>query len=257
MSQATSHVNELAVLLSGGDCPAIAVSFADQVSDDDLLGARRDGLDIAELRIDRYSSFDPAHVVGHVKRFAMFPTIATIRSQHEGGDWVGSEGDRLALFRAVLPDVDGIDIELSSTEIRSDVIREAAALGKVVIVSTHDFDHTPTAGELLSMATEAKSLGADLVKVAAMAHSMDDLRTLADFTLHNADQGLIVIGMGGHGSMSRAFFPALGSRLTYAMAPAGPPVPGQLSFEATFDHLQRFYPAFKEKKLAQTEALEP
>ena len=235
--------------------PAIAVSFADGTTDVDIEAAVSDGLDVAELRIDRYESFDPQHVLAEVRRFAALPTIGTIRTRAEGGEWDGSDEDRLALFRQLLPHVDGIDVELSSEAIRDQVISEAHRLGKVAIVSNHNFDLTPSTRDLESMTADAKALGADFVKLSAMAHSQEDVQRLAEFTLANANQGLIVIAMGAHGSVSRVFFPALGSRLTYAYASRWP-VSGQLNFGDTFAMLRRFYPEFNERKIIELEILE-
>jgi len=254
MSQTITTVNALRERLLG-DAPPIAVSFADEITDADIEQARQDGLDVAELRIDRYSSFDPQHVTTQVQRFSAFPTIATIRTQAEGGEWVGSDEDRLGLFRAILPLVHGVDIELSSMAILPDLIAEAHRQEKVVIVSNHNFESTPTLGELEAMARRAKELGADFVKLSAMTRSTEDLQTLAGFLLRNSGLGLIVIGMGAHGTASRVFFPALGSRLTYAYAVKWP-VSGQLTFDQTFDMLRTFSPEFNEKKISELQLLE-
>lgn len=244
----------LAELLSGS-VPLIAVSFSDRVDDQDIANARGDGLDVAELRVDRHSSFAQDHVLNQVRRFASFPTIATIRLEEEGGEWRGSHQERLRLFEALLPEVDGVDIELSSSEILPDVVAAANALRKVVIISHHNFATTPSAVSLEEMAHRAKELGADYVKISTMASSHLDLRVLATFTIDNAALGLIVIAMGGHGTASRIFFPALGSRLTYAFA-GNAPVSGQLSFSATFEMLRTFFPAFNEKKIVTMQLLD-
>lgn len=235
--------------------PAIAVSFADQLSDEDLLSAQADGLDVFELRIDRYTSTDREHVLTQVQRFANVATIATIRTSDEGGEWTGSDEARLALFEAVIPLVDGIDIELASTGILQQVVQTAKALGKIVIISNHNFEVTPSLDRLVEMAQAAKGLGADFVKLSAMANSHEDLRSLAAFTIEHADLGLIVIAMGGHGTASRVFFPALGSRLTYAYSQAWP-VSGQLTYKETFEQLRLFYPEFNEKKIIELKLLE-
>lgn len=235
--------------------PAIAVSFADRVPESDLERARREGLDVFELRIDRYTSSDREHVLAEVRRFENFPTIATIRTADEGGQWAGSDEERLGLFRAVVPYVNGIDIELASASILLDVVPLAKSLRKVVIISNHNFEATPPMEDLEEMARHAKERGADFVKLSAMANSFEDLRTLATFTMRNADLGLIVIAMGQHGTASRVFFPALGSRLTYAYSRAWP-VSGQLTYEETFEHLRLYYPEFNEKKIVELEILE-
>lgn len=235
--------------------PAIAVSFSDKLSDAELARARADGLDVFELRIDRYASHDLATVRAEVQRFADVPTIATIRTADEGGLWSGTDADRVALFEEVIPFVDAIDIELASETILPTVVATAKAHAKAVIISNHNFEYTPAADELATMARRAKVLGADFVKLSTMARSTDDIRTLAAFTIENANLGLIVIAMGGHGTASRVFFPALGSRLTYAYTGAHP-VSGQLTFDETFAQLRLFYPEFNERKITELEILE-
>ena len=219
-----------------------------------MASAQAEGLDVYELRIDRYSSFEHDHVLNQVRRFRGFPTIATIRTDGEGGQWTGSDKERLALFQAVIPEVDGIDIELSSPILR-DVVETARSLGKVVIISNHNFEQTLPVKKLEKMALEAKEMGADFVKLSAMANSPEDLQSMAAFTVNNAHLGLIVIAMGEHGTASRIFFPALGSKLTYAYALAYP-VSGQLTYQQTFEELRLFYPEFNQKKILDLQILE-
>ena len=251
------RVNQLRRLLDAEE-PAIAVSFTDGGTDDDVSAAKDEGLDIAELRIDRYSDWSTEYVLRQVDRFEGLPTIATVRASNEGGEWSGSDSARAELYRAVLPFVDGIDIELASldasVELRA-VVTEAHRLDKVVIISNHNFDHTPTRSELDGLASRAKDHGADIVKLAAMTHAPADTRVLARFTMDNAALGLIVIAMGAHGSSSRVFFPSLGSRLTYAHG-GNWVVPGQLGFRETFEMLRQFYPEFNQKKILELQLLD-
>lgn len=246
---------KLADLMEGG-VPLIAVSFSDATPDSAIADAESDGLDIAELRIDRYKSLEALYVLDHVTRFSRLPTIATIRTKAEGGAWEGAESDRLELFRAVLPHVDAVDIELSATEILPELVTDAHMQGKVVVVSNHNFDYTPSLADLENMAQRAKQSGADYVKISTMAKTLADIKTLAMFTLRNAELGLIVSAMGNQGSVSRVFFPALGSRITYAHAGGQPLVPGQLEYQDTFNMFRRFYPAFNERKTISMQILE-
>lgn len=247
-------VNSMRALLSRG-IPLVAVSFRDHDSERLAAEARSAGVDVAELRIDQFSRSDTDHVLAQVERFDGLPVLATVRAAHEGGDWSGTEAARLALFRSVIPTVDAIDVELSSSEIIGDVIAHAKRHDKVVIVSYHEFRLTPELAALEAVIDEAKDLGADCVKIATMARTTDDLRTLAMLTLKAADRGLIVIAMGAFGSLSRIFFPALGSRLTYSFI-GDRPAPGQLSFAETFDALRRFYPEFNQEKVLSMQILE-
>ena len=117
----------------------IAVPFTDKFSSAAIRRAQKDGMSIAELRIDLYSSYKKKYVLKEVLKFKKIGTIATIRSRKEGGAWKGSEKERLELFKAVLPHVDKIDVELSSAAILKKVVSEAHRLKKTVIVSYHNF----------------------------------------------------------------------------------------------------------------------
>lgn len=254
VSQALQKVTSLRELLEGGT-PLIAMSFGDQDVEAEVRRAHARGLDVAELRIDTYLYSDGDYVVDQVHRFASLPTIATIRTEREGGHWTGSDSDRRDLFKRSIPEVDGIDIELSSGSILPEVVAAAKANDKVVIISNHNFEETPSADELSDMAHRAKELGADYVKLTAKASSREDLQRLAEFTVRHSDMGLIVIGMGGHGSASRVFFPLLGSRLTYSRSSLQT-VSGQLSFDETFELLREFSPEFNEKKVIELQILD-
>lgn len=243
MRPSNDSTNRLRALVDD-ETPTVALSFSDDLSDAELNELSASAMDVAELRIDRYSSVDLAHVVTEVERFTGVPTLATIRIEAEGGQWRGSDSARAQLFSAVLPLVDGVDIELASAPAMSAVIDEARALGTVIVISYHDFETTPSPDELTRIASDAKACGADLVKISVMAQSTEDVRSLAAFTLANRELGLIVIAMGPLGTASRVFFPVLGSRLTYAAYGPRWVVPGQLSFEETVAELRRFSPSF-------------
>ncbi|HEY5595278.1 MAG TPA: type I 3-dehydroquinate dehydratase, partial [Nitrospiria bacterium] len=61
----------------------------------------------------------------------------------------------------------------------------------------------------------------------------------------NATKDIIVIAMGVEGALSRVFFPALGSLLTYAYL-GQPTAPGQLGYKELFELLKKFYPKFNQ-----------
>lgn len=236
---------QLGSLVLGGETPRIAVSFGDGVSDEEISEAEYKGLDIAELRIDQFKSHDPAHVIREARRFSKFPTLATIRSKAEGGNWVRSDAERLTLFKKIIPEVDAVDIELSSEEILDAVIQMARAHKKVTLISYHNFELTPGMEELNSLIQKAKDRGCDIVKIAALARGQEDIKTLGDMTLHNTDKNIVSIAMGEKGTMSRVMFPALGSLFTFAsMGKAS--APGQLPFDEMVALIKKFYPDYKQ-----------
>jgi 3-dehydroquinate dehydratase-1 len=247
-------MNKLSKLL-GTNVPLIAVGFGDSVSAHSIAEAVKAGLDVAELRVDLYSSFDEKHVVSEIKKFHQFPTVGTIRIKDEGGAWDLSEKERLALFKRIIKHVDSIDIELASKEIISEVIDAAHAAKKLVFISYHNFEKTPSLKELNAIALKAKHLGADVLKVATHAKSQTDIQTLASFTISNSEMQLVTIAMGDKGVVSRVFFPAIGSKITYAYS-GKLTAPGQLRFEHMFDLMRTMYPDFNQKKIHSMNVLE-
>ncbi|MBI4353294.1 MAG: type I 3-dehydroquinate dehydratase [Candidatus Omnitrophica bacterium] len=221
--------------------PPVIVSLKDKIPLKAIRTMEKQGVRFVELRVDLYASWDPEHVLKEAGRFARFSSIATIRSRAEGGRWNLSERERLGLFTALLPKVDAVDIELSSRAIVTQVIREARRRRKRVLVSYHDFRRTPSLEKLNQIAREAKSLGADIVKVAARASAFKDVQTLARFALENVSKNVITLAMGSKGLVSRLLFPALGSLAVYACLDE-PLAPGQPDYRSMFRLLRWIYP---------------
>lgn len=221
--------------------PNVAVSFRDSVLPATLKKARQAGMDIAELRVDLFSSVSPAHVLKEVKKYSAVPVLATLRSKKEGGKWNAPEKARLSLYQKLIPKVQAVDIELSSHQINRKVIAAARKAKKTVVVSFHDFKKTPSLKSLNGILKQAKDLGADIVKIAAFVKKPADLQTLAEFTLSNSWQKIIVIGMGEKGSVSRVAFPCFGSLLTFAHLGEAS-APGQLDLATTVKLLRKLQP---------------
>jgi len=127
-----------------------------------------------------------------------------------------------------------IDIELEApTDWKKEMIRFASKLGKKVIISTHNFEKTPTADELLSLVEVMQKEGADLVKLACLADSAAACARL--LSLYERYKNILVIGMGPHGSITRIAATFLGAPFTFAAGKAGKTAPGQF----TFSEMQR------------------
>jgi len=224
-----------------GARPRVAVPFGDAVTRAEVLSLVEQGLDVAELRVDHFARVDAAALLARFDVFAGVPRLATIRSAAEGGGWKGSEADRLALFRALLPRVDAVDVEIAS-EIARDVVRDAQCAGKLAIASFHDFAKTPSAGALADVIARGRALGADVVKIATAVADREDLRSLARLLVDPPDIGLIAIGMGDAAIATRVLFPALGSLLTYAHAGIVT-APGQIPLIEMQQLLRRLFPS--------------
>jgi 3-dehydroquinate dehydratase-1 len=236
---AGSRVHRLGGLELDG-APRIMVPFVAAVDAARVAAARAAGMDAAELRLDRWPELHPDELVGRTAAFSGVPTLATIRSAAEGGGWTGSDAARAALFQAAAAVADGVDIELSSAAILGDVVGAARAERRLVVVSFHDFEATPTLGALRDIAAAAREAGADIVKVACMPTDPACLRRLAAFTLEQAEAGVVAIAMGTAGLSSRLLFPALGSAFTFASFGEGS-APGQIDVTEMRALIARIY----------------
>ena len=185
--------------------------------------------DLVELRVDMFSTLDLDHIAGVFKtvrdRFRK-PIIATVRDVKEGGK--AEISDRLSIYRAVIPLSDVVDVELQSKDIFPDIRRLCTEHNKVLIGSYHNFKTTPNGDFIDTIVLDGKDAGADIVKVATMAASGDDLVRLMLLNLRHKDKGLITISMGHDGLPSRIFNPLFGSLITYGYI-NHPSAPGQIS----------------------------
>jgi len=151
--------------------------------------------------------------------------LLTIRNKKEGGKLAITPKERIALFSALMATVDMVDIELSSGALAKEVVALARKNKKKSIVSFHSFKSTPTGLRLEKVVKEARTIGADIVKIAAFAAKKEDVRRLARLLLAHND--MIVIAMGQTGRSTRVTFPLLGSLITYAGI-SGATAPGQI-----------------------------
>jgi 3-dehydroquinate dehydratase I len=231
-----------------GGVPRIAVPLSDVEVRYDAAAARPYA-DLFELRIDHFENRDLSSVCETCHEAAThgLPLLGTVRSAEEGGGIGLTESKRLQLFEAVVPVVDAVDIELGAP-IRSDVIALARKHGRPLIISYHNFDHTPADDNLVAMIEAAKEQGADVVKLAVTAQSMDDTDRLLGVLRAHRSIGLILVAMGAHGAMSRVFFPLVGSLLTYGFARSAN-APGQVPAQTLFEELSRYSPEFRQEKV--------
>lgn len=230
--------------LSIGNCvlggqPRVALVVRDDVVRKDIEPFFTIGVDMLEMRMDQFHSCETEHVCTHLKAFSGLPSIGTIRSAQEGGDWSGGEAARLALYEKIIPCVDAVDIELNADEINTSVITAAKQADVTVIGSFHDFQRTPDADKLESILDKGKALGADIIKIAAYCDTSADLRTLTHFLVVHGRDSLILLGMGPAGAPSRIFFPFMGSLVTYTFL-GTPSAPGQFNCMDTIEFIRKF-----------------
>lgn len=193
------------------------------------------GAALLEIRIDCFSEPFPVirDYLQEIRSGVSLPVIGTIRETDANRE------ERLDMFGQIMPLIDAVDIEIDA-DINRAVIAQAA--GKTVIVSEHDFEKTPSHEELVHIVTESKALGAHIVKIAAMAHTREDVTRLLTFTA-SRPENLVTIAMGDIGTVSRIVAPLFGSLFTYAFV-SDAVVPGQLPLEKVVEACRLFYPDF-------------
>lgn len=187
----------------------VSVSGADP--EGQVIRASETGASMVELRLDLIEKPDISGLVNA----SGLPVIATDRS------------DKASLKEAIEAGCDYVDIELDSVE-RADVTALARQHNVGVIASMHDFDRTPE--------TFPEKGDADILKIATMVNSKDDLRRL--LALLDGRDDLIVVGMGEPGTPIRIVAPLLGSYLTYCTV-SEQTAPGQLDLESMIDMYRR------------------
>ncbi len=217
-----------------GKYPGIVAVIDSPVPVVTLKEFRENGVSLLEIRVDLFA--DPFatvwEYVRNIRSSVDLPIIATIRETDTNRD------NRLDQFEQIIPFVDAVDIELDAA-INRDVISRAT--GKTVIVSEHDFEKTPSLDDLAEIVDRANDLGADIIKIAAMAGNKDDVTRLLTFT-ETRPENMVTISMGEIGALSRITAPLFGSLFTYGFVSKAV-APGQIALDTILDELKWFYPA--------------
>jgi len=210
--------------------PVLAGVFQAGVSHEAVADALEEGLlDIVELRLDTFPYSDIPSIVSDFElTFPDVPTIATIRSSNEGGQWSGSESLKFNTYQQVISSVSAIDVEWNSAEHAQKAVAMAHDHGRDVIASYHQFEPGIDVDFLSHLIEDAMDFGADFVKIACMVSDDSDINALSYLLQHYNHHPIIIIGMGEHGVQTRKAFPSMGSRIAFA-AIGEASAPGQLT----------------------------
>ncbi|WP_042222539.1 type I 3-dehydroquinate dehydratase [Oceanobacillus manasiensis] len=194
--------------------------------------------DLLEWRADFFQRVADFSVVEQILRLLReklpaIPLIFTFRTEQEGGNCPMHVEDYFNLLNVVLDSnkVDLIDMELLTDEsMLQQTIDHAKQQGVKIILSNHEFSHTPAKETLLFRLQKMVSLGADISKIAVMPQSVKDLLTLLDVTQEakKSECPLITMAMGKLGLLSRLSGEVFGSAATFAAGKQAS-APGQIS----------------------------
>lgn len=188
------------------------------------------GADILELRADFLKDMN-ASTLKTLIAAAKLPMIITIRIPEEGGQWQGTEKDRVKyLLQAAKYGADFIDIELAKAD--KEMISELKKTETKIILSHHDFKKTPPLKDLKSIHNQMLKMGADIGKVVTMIKLKKDRDTIYELIKGSPKNKIIAIGMGALGTETRVKGLEIGSYLTFAsLTKAQASAPGQLTLK--------------------------
>ncbi len=159
-----------------------------------------DYADLLEFRLDLSPDKGIRFLEGELEKLSRHgkPIILTNRSREEGGEFHGSERERVTLLESLLDYVDCIDVELSTEDcLRDGVIKKAQEKGIKSIVSFHDFRETPSKAWIESIVEKELALG-DTAKIAFKVNNPGDILSLYQVCLGmgEGNNRIIAIPMG-------------------------------------------------------------
>lgn len=183
-----------------------------------LLETSEPRIQMAEIRLDRCPlSIDE---IEYLFSSSDTPLVATCRVVDDGnGTWEEAEEK---LTAAVEAGAAFLDLEIEAPkEIGKRLRRACTEYGTTMIRSSHFFTGTPSDEVLRSTVEKCRKFGGEIVKIAAMAKSEEDVaRVLGLYSVAEPDDQrlyeLIAFSMGEIGKASRLECLKLGSPFTYA-----------------------------------------
>lgn len=175
--------------------------------------------DLLELRLDKFErSPDLKELMGKKPK----PVIVSCRRQKDGGEWTGSESERLTLLRqAIVDGADYVEIELDV----ADQIRPFPGCKRVVSVNTVQ---KPEAN-FEDLYDFARARHADVFKIITLARTPEEAWPLIRLQARAA-LPTVVVGLGKPGVMFSILGQKLNASWTYAALERGMEAyPGQVT----------------------------
>lgn len=208
--------------------------------------------DLAEFRIDLLSfASDTKQVIalGHElkKILGNKSMIATIRTKNEGGQLEISDADYGKTYQAYLknPFMDWLDVEMfRDQKVVSEIVQKAHQKKVLVVMSNHDFQKTPSQDEIEKRLLKQDQMGADVLKIAVIPKSKQDVFTLMNATLKVSQQTpkpLLTMSMGQLGTISRVATANMGGSYSFGMIGQAS-APGQIDVTKLKQILQTVQP---------------
>jgi len=225
--QKQAELSELAKLPVKTIVPITAKTKEQAIAQAKVIAANADA-DLAEFRIDLLSfASDSKQVIalGHELKqiLGAKPMIATIRTHNEGGQLTISDADYGKTYQAYLqqPFMDMLDVEMfRDQQVVKNTVKLAHEKKVLIVMSNHDFQKTPAEAEIIKRLLKQDELGADILKIAVMPQSKQDVFTLMNATLKVSQQSkkpLLTMSMGKLGTISRIATANMGGSFSFGM----------------------------------------
>ena len=203
------------------DTPLIVAVVTPRTLNSDIKAVRHGPADAVEFRADLQKTHDTALLIDQLailREQCDVPLLFTLRDHAEGGGYSGPDAEREALYRAMLPHIDALDIELANAAVYDHLRTEAHERAVTTILSVHTFDLTPPGAELDRIVLAAEPLRPDVIKIATRCATPQEALTLLALPGRYPGRRLAVVGMGPLGRAVRAVAASFGSVLGYAPA---------------------------------------
>lgn len=209
--------------------PLICVPVMERTAEriiEEITCLAQSAADMIEWRVDMFDGFRDFNEVRKVLR-AVEPVIGdklflyTFRTKLQGG---AGEADAEMLadlheLAAECGGVDLVDLEYFEEKRPQKKIRSFQEKGVRVIASHHDFEETPSIEVMQMLLEHMYEGGADIVKLAVMPQTPEDVLKLlyitAEFRKKHPSVPIITMSMGALGGVSRLCGESFGSCVTF------------------------------------------
>ncbi|XP_043720623.1 bifunctional 3-dehydroquinate dehydratase/shikimate dehydrogenase, chloroplastic-like [Telopea speciosissima] len=195
-------------------CAPIMGQSVDQMLSE-ISKAKAGGADLVEVRLDYLNNFNPRQDLEILIKQSPLTTLITYRPKWEGGQYEGDETRRLDALRLAMElGANYIDVELQvAREFLSSISGRKPGNFKV-IVSSHNYQNTPSIEDIANLVARIQATGADIVKIATTTLDITDVARIFEITVHS-QVPIIGLVMGERGLISRLLCPKFGGYLTF------------------------------------------
>lgn len=208
-----------------------------------LSKIRNHNPDIVEWRIDGLDELPDKQTVGEILtliklKLSETPVLATFRTIAEGGKLAATHAQYFDLLGILAEDtrVDFLDIEINHSKTAIEFIIQKARKNHIqIITSYHNFKKTPSDKELSQKLASMTLVNPDIVKLAVMPRSAQDVLRLMTFSLTTSSQispKVVTMAMGDLGKITRISSCLTQSYFTFAAIDSeSASAPGQIDIE--------------------------